>query len=393
MFLTVRRWFQFLPLFTFTLVAIGAVTWTVTSDPSDPGAGVTVVLPASKELLDPSNATDASPPDTVPIVPSGAFGFSHYVFEKVGNEVVATLVEGPREGQVRSSLSYLQLKELYSQGGPIPRELGMSRDDLGRLVRQLDAVREASDKYGDVASALADGYIRQSNDVPNMGAHFTSVKRTTDGVFNPSEPEMLLYSKDESGEWNLTGTAFTLPIQQFGEDHPEAFDGPLDNWHVHYSLCTGSRVTSRSSTAEECKAAGGLWAPTFGWMIHAWVVVDNPLGVFSMWNPNVPPISPISDIRQARTSTPSEEDMVSLTIENFSFGETRLEAGQTVVWTSVDGVPHTVTSGSRGVAKDGFDSGFINPGQSFAIRFDKPGEYPYTCALHPYMNGTVIVTR
>ena len=42
---------------------------------------------------------------------------------------------------------------------------------------------------------------------------------------------MLLYSKDESGEWNLTGTAFTLPIQQFGEDHPEAFDGPLDNWH------------------------------------------------------------------------------------------------------------------------------------------------------------------
>ena len=189
MFLTIRRSFQFLPLLAYTLVAIGAVTWAVTSGPSDAGAGVTVVLPASNELLDPSNATDASPPDTVPIVPSGAFGFSHYVFEQVGDEVVATLVEGPREGQVRSSLSYLQLKELYSQGGPIPKGLGMSRDDLGRLVSQLDAVQEATEKYGDVTAALADGYIRQSNDVPNMGAHFTSVKRTTDGVFNPSEPE------------------------------------------------------------------------------------------------------------------------------------------------------------------------------------------------------------
>lgn len=402
MSLTISKRIRFLPVFIFALMAIAAVTWAAVGGLSDTSpdegteSGVTVVLPASSGLSDSADSldvTDASPPGIVPDRPGGAFGFSHYVFEKVGDVVVATLVEGPKEAQVRSSLSYLQLKGLYSQGGPIPKELEMSRDDLGGLVRQLDAVQGASEKYRDVEAALADGYIRLSNDVPNMGAHFISAGRAADGIFKPSEPEILLYSKDESGRWNLTGTAFLLPTQQFGEGHPEAFDGPLDNWHVHYSLCTGAQVTSRTSTAEECRATGGIWTPNIGWMIHAWVVVDNPLGVFSMWNSNVPPVSPAGDLRQARTTTIPEEGTVSLAIENFSFGEARLETGQTVVWTSVDGVPHTVTSVSDGVAEDGFDSGYINPGQSFALRFDKPGEYLYTCALHPSMNGTIVVTQ
>ena len=62
-------------------------------------------------------------------------------------------------------------------------------------------------------------------------------------------------------------------------------------------------------------------------------------------------------------------------------------------WTNVDGVPHTVTSGSQGVAEEGFDSGNIVPGQSFVLRFDQPGEYSYTCTLHPSMNGKIIVAE
>jgi plastocyanin len=66
--------------------------------------------------------------------------------------------------------------------------------------------------------------------------------------------------------------------------------------------------------------------------------------------------------------------------------------GETLVWTNVDGVPHTVTSGSRGQAEPGFDSGFIGPGQSFVLKFNEPGEYSYTCTLHPFMNAKVVVT-
>jgi len=58
----------------------------------------------------------------------------------------------------------------------------------------------------------------------------------------------------------------------------------------------------------------------------------------------------------------------------------------TVTWVNNDNVPHTVT------AKDGsFDSGNLNPGQSFTYTFTKAGTYAYTCTYHSWMNGTVIV--
>ncbi len=67
-----------------------------------------------------------------------------------------------------------------------------------------------------------------------------------------------------------------------------------------------------------------------------------------------------------------------------------VEAGATVVWrnSSIDGIAHTVT------ATDGlFDSGVLAPGESFSFAFEGPGEYEYTCALHPQqMRGLIEVS-
>ncbi len=44
------------------------------------------------------------------------------------------------------------------------------------------------------------------------------------------------------------------------------------------------------------------------------------------------------------------------------------------------------------VSPDGnIKSGFLLPGQGFTLRFTKPGSYPYFCALHPNMFGTIVV--
>ncbi len=60
----------------------------------------------------------------------------------------------------------------------------------------------------------------------------------------------------------------------------------------------------------------------------------------------------------------------------------------TVTWTNNDQVTHTVS------AIDGsFDSGLLQPGQIFVETFDTPGTYQYHCQIHPWMNGTVIVTQ
>jgi plastocyanin len=67
--------------------------------------------------------------------------------------------------------------------------------------------------------------------------------------------------------------------------------------------------------------------------------------------------------------------------------------GSMVTWKNDDSAPHTVTSGtveSNRPTPDGrFDSGIMNAGDSFPFVFDKAGDYPYYCTIHPWMTGKV----
>lgn len=65
----------------------------------------------------------------------------------------------------------------------------------------------------------------------------------------------------------------------------------------------------------------------------------------------------------------------------------QVNSGTTVTWTNKDSVAHTVTSTSKL-----FDSGLIQPGQSFSYDFKTAGEYDYYCVLHPWMKGSVRVS-
>jgi plastocyanin/sugar lactone lactonase YvrE len=75
-------------------------------------------------------------------------------------------------------------------------------------------------------------------------------------------------------------------------------------------------------------------------------------------------------------------------IKDYAFTppELTVAAGTTVTWTNNDTVPHTAT------ASDGsFDSGNLNPGESFSFTFHTPGTYPYVCQYHAGMQGTIVV--
>ena len=58
----------------------------------------------------------------------------------------------------------------------------------------------------------------------------------------------------------------------------------------------------------------------------------------------------------------------------------------TVQWVNNDTAPHTVTATDHS-----FDSGNLNPGDTWTYTFTKPGTYTYVCTYHPWMKGTVIV--
>ena len=75
-------------------------------------------------------------------------------------------------------------------------------------------------------------------------------------------------------------------------------------------------------------------------------------------------------------------------MRNMAFAPGRMEiaAGTTVQWTNNDPLAHTVTA-----ANGSFDSGLIQPGQTWAYTFSTPGTYDYACTPHPFMKGVVIV--
>ena len=63
-----------------------------------------------------------------------------------------------------------------------------------------------------------------------------------------------------------------------------------------------------------------------------------------------------------------------------------VEPGSTITWTNNGARPHTVT------ADDGsFDSGVLNPGDSYTVAFDGQGTVTYHCTIHPEMRGSVTV--
>ncbi len=78
----------------------------------------------------------------------------------------------------------------------------------------------------------------------------------------------------------------------------------------------------------------------------------------------------------------------AVTIQNFAFTPQNLtvKAGTVVTWTNQDGAPHTVTGDNGGP-----DSQHLSQGQSYSFRFDTAGTFPYHCAVHPNMKGSVTV--
>jgi plastocyanin len=67
-----------------------------------------------------------------------------------------------------------------------------------------------------------------------------------------------------------------------------------------------------------------------------------------------------------------------------------IKAGDSVTWTNLDDLPHTVT------AKDGtFASGFMPNGAKFTHKFNHimDGDAPYVCDFHPSMGGLVIIEQ
>lgn len=144
--------------------------------------------------------------------------------------------------------------------------------DNGDGARLFAAVRQATARYHNLDTALADGYIPLGHahcvDNPGIGAmgrHYYNPALLHDGVLDPAKPELLVYAPSGNGA-RLAAAEYMMPVSTW--DGPAAprlfgvpFDGPMpehepDTSGDHYDL-------------------------------HVWVWAHNPAGALATWNPAV----------------------------------------------------------------------------------------------------------
>ena len=90
----------------------------------------------------------------------------------------------------------------------------------------------------------------------------------------------------------------------------------------------------------------------------------------------------------------STVEIVGLESPFYNPNTIKVSTGQTITFDNVDGNLHTITSVKSGTTEhDGkFDTGLLQPGETFELTLNEKGTHDYYCALHTSMRGTIIVS-
>jgi hypothetical protein len=169
----------------------------------------------------------------------------------------------------------------HSHGAP-----GLTTDqDWVVMGQQLAAAKAASARYRDIAVAKAAGYVQVTQFIPGLGLHLVNL-RISQERFDPAKPQILLYEPNRSGGYRLAGVAYAFTAES--PVPPVGFAGGTDVWHYHQKLCflPNGSVTITPNAAS-CRARAGVFQGRTAWLLHAWIWVQNPQGVFTEYNPKV----------------------------------------------------------------------------------------------------------
>lgn len=158
-------------------------------------------------------------------------------------------------------LTFTACKKDHDHKEPEKDAIEKSKAGLSdEAVSQLRSAKAATEKYRSVDAALADGYADINVVRQNMGFHLMKIS-LVDTVFNPVQPEILVYNKQHDGSIQLVAVEYAVPIPAMPNKAPQGFDGGSDNWtySTEFNL----------------------------WLLHAWVWEYNPQGIFNATNPLV----------------------------------------------------------------------------------------------------------
>ncbi len=149
---------------------------------------------------------------------------------------------------------------------------GGAEDRKGPTNVLVKAVREATERFQDVAVAEAEGYALMFGCVSGpdsgaMGLHYVNLALVTDGVLDPARPEIVIYEPLPNGRLKLTGADFLVFA---------------DQWNAANTATP--QLMGQLLHLFESPNRYGL--PPF-YTLHVWAWKPNANGSFVNWHPNV----------------------------------------------------------------------------------------------------------
>jgi hypothetical protein len=149
----------------------------------------------------------------------------------------------------------------------------ISMDDKGKAGELVRIVREATERFKNVAVAENEGYGLQfgcvsGSDAGAMGMHFVNFPLVFDGELDATKPEIILYEPLPNGKLRLTGADYVVLADAWNSKHPEG--PPQLNGQLFHFFDAPNRF--------------GL--PPF-YTLHVWAWKDSPTGTFVNWNTKV----------------------------------------------------------------------------------------------------------
>lgn len=159
--------------------------------------------------------------------------------------------------------------------------------DCPLVDEQIRAATVTLEQYQNVNAAIAAGFGQITPYIPGQGRHMAKGGvgglGGQDAIFDPADPESLLYEPDASspGGWRLGAAMYIVPIA-LSPTPPDGFATLDDAWHYHDWLCIygGGTGVNDGVPQASCVSAGGVWIEKAGWLVHIWNYVKNPRGRF-----------------------------------------------------------------------------------------------------------------
>lgn len=152
-------------------------------------------------------------------------------------------------------------------------------DSHPQVAEFLAGAREGTARYQDRNVAIAEGYRLLGPDFPGMGEHWIHPGLLIRAQLEASQPQVLTYARI-GGKPALLGVAYALPLAE--AESPPPFP-PGVHWHDHTGTIDEESVLLNHTLSGQSGRSGSRVA-----MLHAWVWLENPAGVFADNNWSLP---------------------------------------------------------------------------------------------------------